>query len=997
MSSSANISPRGTPYQIIIIYFLSLFFSSVSSSSDVELQILLKFKASLTKSNTNVFDSWTSNAPLCDFTGILCNSNQSVLQINLQKQSLTGFLQFDALCELSSLEKLDLGLNHMYGVISEHLNNCTKLKYLDLGGNIFSGSVPDFSSLAGLMFLNLNNSGFSGVFPWRSLEKLVDLRFLSVGDNSFEVSQFPVEVLKLNKLYWLYLTNCSIQGSIPSGIGNLTELENLELSDNNLSGDIPVGITKLNKLWQLELYDNAFTGMFPFGFGNLTNLQFFDASNNELEGDLSELKTLTKLISLQLFENKLSGEVPYEFGDFKYLVNLSLYTNKFTGVLPQKLGSWAEFDFIDVSENYFTGPIPPEMCKKGTMKELLILQNEFTGDIPVNYSNCLSMTRFRVSNNSLSGNVPSGIWGLPELSFIDLAMNQFGGPITSDIGNARSLAQLHLESNKFSGELPLEISKASLLSLIDLSFNQFSGEIPSSIGELEHLNSLYLQENKFSGSIPMSIGSCAHLNNINMAKNSILGEIPKSLGSLSSLNSLNLSSNKLSGVIPESLSSLKLSLLDLSSNQLTGKIPQSLSIEAYNGSFAGNPGLCSPYIHYFRQCSSISGKPDKIPTIIACFLGGTILLLVSLGCFLFMKKRAKDHGRSLKSYSWDVKSFSILSFSEEEIMNSIKEDNLIGKGGSGNVYKVVLDNGKELAVKHIWKSSYTTHNLDRKPHCRSSSLLMKRSGNFSEFDAEVATLSSIRHVNVVKLFCSITSDDSSLLVYEYMPNGSLWDRLHTCKKIELDWESRYEIAVGAAKGLEYLHHGCDPPVTHRDVKSSNILLDEFMKPRIADFGLAKIIQPPNGMDSTHVIPGTHGYIAPEYGHTYRVNEKSDVYSFGVVLMELVTGKRPMEPEYGDDKNIVHWVWSRLQKGDDLVNMVDSSIPEYLREDASKVLKLGVLCTASLPILRPSMKSLVQRLVDAAPLKTPVYKLISVKSSKIEGTEDGIEKLKTYTL
>jgi serine/threonine protein kinase len=140
--------------------------------------------------------------------------------------------------------------------------------------------------------------------------------------------------------------------------------------------------------------------------------------------------------------------------------------------------------------------------------------------------------------------------------------------------------------------------------------------------------------------------------------------------------------------------------------------------------------------------------------------------------------------------------------------------------------------------------------------------LGKEARKSKEFDAEVETLSSIRHVNVVKLYCSITSEDSSLLVYEYMPNGSLWDRLHASRKMELDWQTRYEIAVGAAKGLEYLHHGCDRPIIHRDVKSSNILLDELFKPRIADFGLAKMIQANGGKDSTQVIAGTHGYIAP---------------------------------------------------------------------------------------------------------------------------------------
>ncbi|PIA55215.1 hypothetical protein AQUCO_00800146v1 [Aquilegia coerulea] len=965
----------------IFLFLLSFLFSISFSSSD-ELSILLKLKSSLQPSNSPVFDTWKFDNSPCNFTGIHCNSKLSVTQIDLPEKKLKGFLPLDSICQLPSLEKLNFASNSLSGTISEDLKNCTSLNYLDLSMNSFSGSIPDLSSLSNMSFLNLNASGFSGVFPWKSLGNLENLQFLSLGDNSFESSLFPMEVVKLYKLNWLYLTACSLEGRIPPEIGNLTELINLELSGNQLSGPIPAQISNLKKLWQLEMYNNSLTGKIPVGFGKLTNLQNFDASMNYLEGDLSELKFLTQLVTLQLFENKFSGELPEEFGEFKFLVNLSLYTNMLTGSLPQSLGSWAEFDFIDVSENYLTGPIPPDMCKKGKMTALLILQNKFSGGIPESYANCLSMNRFRVSNNSLSGYVPQGLWGLPNLDFLDLSMNQFNGSVTSEIGNAKVLTQLHLTGNRFSGELPSEITKASSLVLIDVSSNRFSGIIPTSIGELKKLNALYLQENMFHGSLPESLGSCSYLNNINFAGNLFTGVIPASLGSLPSLNSLNLSDNQLSDRIPTSLSSAKLSLLDLSNNRLSGPIPKSLSNDAYNGSFAGNPDLCSPTIRYFRPCSSDSGKSPQLRILISCFLVGLAVLLICLGSFIFFKKKGTNEERSFKSDSWDVKSFSILSFTEQDVLNSIKQENLIGSGGSGNVYRVYLGDGKDFAVKHIWK----TDSGNGKSNRSTSAMLMKRSGNLPEFDAEVETLSSMRHVNVVKLYCSITSEDASLLVYEYLPNGSLWDQLHTCnKKMELDWETRYDIAVGSAKGLEYLHHGCDRPVIHRDVKSSNILLDEFFKPRIADFGLAKIVLQAagtNGNGSTaHIITGTHGYIAPEYAYTYKVNEKSDVYSFGVVLMELVTGKKPIEPEFGENKDIVHWISTKVTSRETILSVVDSTIPEILKEDAVKVLRVAVLCTARLPALRPSMRKVVQMLEDAEPCR-----FISITVAKDYSTE-----------
>ncbi|KAJ4837875.1 Receptor-like protein kinase 7 [Turnera subulata] len=953
---------------LFFLCFLCLF-SAIKSD---ELQVLLDIKTALQKSNTNVFNSWDARNPICKFPGITCDARNSVKEIELSNQNLTGALPLKSICQLPSLDRLSLGFNSLYGTITNDLNSCTKLQYLDLGNNFFTGPFPDISSLSQLQHLYLNQSGFGGAFPWKSLTNLTNLVTVSVGDNQFDPTPFPAELLSLKNLSWLYLANCSIQGTIPESIGDLTELVNLELSDNNLSGEIPWQISKLEKLWQLELYNNSLTGRLPVGLRNLTNLENFDASMNYLEGDLSELRFLTNLVSIQLYENELSGEVPAEFGEFKKLVNLSLYTNKLTGTLPSTLGSWANFDFIDVSENNLTGPIPPDMCKKGTMRGLLMLQNNLTGEIPATYANCVTLERFRVSKNSLSGTVPGGIWGLPNVNIIDIQMNQFEGPMTADIGKAKALGQLFIGNNRLSGEVPEELSQATSLVSIQLNDNQFAGNIPEKIGDLKQLSSLHLEKNMFSGQIPDSLGSCTSLSDLNMADNSLSGAIPSSLGDLPTLNSLNISGNRLSGQIPDSLSSLKLSLLDLSDNRLTGRIPQSLSIEAYNGSFAGNPGLCSETIGSFRRCSPKSGVSSSVRTIILCFAVGSLVLLLAIAGYMHLKKKEKDHERSLKEESWDVKSFHVLTFSEDDILDSIKQENLIGKGGSGNVYKVALANGKELAVKHIWN----TDSSSRKRSISTAPILGKRGQKSKEFDAEVQTLSSIRHVNVVKLYCSITSEDSSLLVYEYLPNGSLWDRLHTSQKMELDWQTRYEIALGAAKGLEYLHHGCDRPVIHRDVKSSNILLDEFFKPRIADFGLAKIVQANGGKDSTHVIAGTHGYIAPEYGYTYKVNEKSDVYSFGVVLMELISGKRPIEPEYGDNRDIVDWVSSKLKNKESVLSIVDSRIPESFKEDAIKVLRIAILCTARVAAMRPTMRSVVQMLEDAEPCK-----LVSIVVSK----------------
>ncbi|KAK3231144.1 hypothetical protein Dsin_003025 [Dipteronia sinensis] len=473
---------------------LLCFFSSSSPSSLVsnQLQILLKLKTSLQESNPDVFSSWVSSGNMCNFTGINCNSDGFAKEIEVSNQKLKGTLPLDSVCQLQFLDKLSFGFNSLYGLVSEDLNNCTKLQYLDLGNNFFTGSFPSISYLSELRFLYLNNSGVSGVFPWKSLENMTNLISLSLGDNYFDPATFPDEVVKLNKLNWLYLANYSMEGWIPSGIGNLTELTNLELSDNNLSGEIPTEIGNLKKLWQLELYNNLLTGKLPVGFRNLSSLEKFDASRNKLEGDLSEVGFLSNLVTLHLFENQLSGEVPAELGNFQKLVGLSLYTNKLTGSLPQELGSWAEFDYIDVSENLLTGPIPPTMCKRGTLRFLLMLQNKFTGEIPASYANCVTLERFRVSNNSLSGIVPAGIWGLPKVNIIDIAMNQFEGPITKDIENAKELGFLTIILYWFEGEIPNQLTSLTYLAVLNLSYNQLVGHIPQGNQFGTFLNDCYI-------------------------------------------------------------------------------------------------------------------------------------------------------------------------------------------------------------------------------------------------------------------------------------------------------------------------------------------------------------------------------------------------------------------------------------------------------------------------------------------------------------------------
>ncbi|EAZ21323.1 hypothetical protein OsJ_36977 [Oryza sativa Japonica Group] len=987
------------PPSLLLPPLLLLLGLHAAAAAVSEVSALMAFKNALTIPPTAAafFARWDAAAASpCNFTGVDCanSGGGGVTAVAVEGLGVAATsVPFDVLCgSLPSLAKLSLPSNALAGGIGG-VAGCTALEVLDLAFNGFSGHVPDLSPLTRLQRLNVSQNSFTGAFPWRALASMPGLTVLAAGDNGFfeKTETFPDEITALTNLTVLYLSAANIGGVIPPGIGNLAKLVDLELSDNALTGEIPPEITKLTNLLQLELYNNSLHGELPAGFGNLTKLQFFDASMNHLTGSLSELRSLTQLVSLQLFYNGFTGDVPPEFGEFKELVNLSLYNNNLTGELPRDLGSWAEFNFIDVSTNALSGPIPPFMCKRGKMTRLLMLENNFSGQIPATYANCTTLVRFRVSKNSMSGDVPDGLWALPNVDIIDLANNQFTGGIGDGIGRAALLSSLDLAGNRFSGAIPPSIGDASNLETIDISSNGLSGKIPASIGRLARLGSLNIARNGITGAIPASIGECSSLSTVNFTGNKLAGAIPSELGTLPRLNSLDLSGNDLSGAVPASLAALKLSSLNMSDNKLVGPVPEPLSIAAYGESFKGNPGLCATNgVDFLRRCSPGSGGHSAATarTVVTCLLAGLAVVLAALGAVMYIKKRRRAEAEAEeaaggkvfgKKGSWDLKSFRVLAFDEHEVIDGVRDENLIGSGGSGNVYRVKLGSGAVVAVKHITR----TRAAAAAARSTAASAAMLRSPSAArrtasvrcrEFDSEVGTLSSIRHVNVVKLLCSITSDDgaASLLVYEHLPNGSLYERLHEGQKLgggRLGWPERYDIAVGAARGLEYLHHGCDRPILHRDVKSSNILLDESFKPRIADFGLAKILDGAAATPDTTsagVVAGTLGYMAPEYSYTWKVTEKSDVYSFGVVLLELVTGRTAIMAEYGEGRDIVEWVFRRLDSRDKVMSLLDASIgEEWEKEEAVRVLRVAVVCTSRTPSMRPSMRSVVQMLEAAA--------------------------------
>ncbi|XP_013649532.1 receptor protein-tyrosine kinase CEPR2-like [Brassica napus] len=951
---------RGILATVAITILLSLFPPNVVAT--VEKQALFRFKNRLNDPH-DVLRSWKPSDSPCNFHGVTCNPlSGEVTGISLENANLSGSIS-PAISSLSKLSTLSLPFNLISGGIPPEILNCTNLRVLNLTTNRLSGAIPDFSPLKNLEVLDVSVNFLTGEFQsW--VGNLTRLVSLGLGNNNYEQGEIPKSLGALKELAWLYLARSNLTGTIPDSIFDLISLDTFDIARNSISGEFPVSITRLANLTKIELYENRLTGEIPPQIKNLTRLRELDVSMNQLSGALPrELGALEELRVFHCHQNNFTGDFPSGFGEMRFLSSLSIYRNNFSGNFPANTGRFSPLDTVDISENMFTGPFPRFLCQNNKLLFLLALENDFSGEIPGTYAGCKSLLRLRINQNRFTGHVPEGFWSLPLAKMIDLSDNRLTGEISPQIGLSTELSQLILQNNRFSGKIPAEVGKLTNIERIYLSNNSFSGEIPTEIGGLKQLSSLHLENNSLTGSIPVGLTNCVRLVDLNLAENSLTGEIPNGLSQIGSLNSLDLSGNDLTGEIPASLVKLKLSFIDLSENQLSGRIPPDLLAVGGTMAFSRNEKLCvddhdvkESEKHVLSLCTGdqhVHKSRSLDGTLLFLSLAIALVVLVT-GLFSLryrlVKIREENKDINKADAKWKIASFHQMELDAEEICR-LEEDHVIGAGSAGKVYRVDLKKGGgTVAVKWLRRGG-------------------EEESNETEVSvSEMEILGKIRHRNVLKLYACLVGRGSSYLVFEFMENGNLYQALRRSIKgglPELDWHKRYKIAVGASKGIAYLHHDCCPPIIHRDIKSSNILLDGDYESKIADFGVAKVAD--KGYEWS-CVAGTHGYMAPELAYSFKATEKSDVYSFGVVLLELATGFRPVEDEFGEGKDIVDYVFFKIQQdGRNLRNVLDKQVlSTYVEESMIKVLKMGLLCTTKLPSLRPSMRDVVRKLEDADP-------------------------------
>ncbi|OIT07882.1 PREDICTED: leucine-rich repeat receptor-like serine/threonine-protein kinase BAM3 isoform X1 [Nicotiana attenuata] len=943
-----------------ILFFFTYFLLVLLTSSQPhnlslrrQAKILVSLKQDFVASIPSTLSSWNMSNYMyvCSWTGITCDDAKSVTSIDISNLNISGSLSLN-IHELTTLQILNISNNLFSGNLSWEIPRLKALQVLDAYNNNFSGPLPlAVTQLLQLKHLDFGGNYFSGQIPL-SYGTFNQLEFLSVAGNDLR-GPIPRELGNLTNLRWLHLGYFNqFDEGIPPELGKLVNLVHLDLSSCNLDGPIPAELGNLNMLDTLFLQKNQLTGMIPPELGNLTSLKSLDLSINELTGAIPiEFSGLKKLTLLNLFINNFRGEIPQCIAELPELEVLNLWRNNFTGFIPSKLGINGKLVEIDLSSNRLTGLIPKSLCLGRNLRILILLNNFLFGPLPDDFGQCHSLSRVRMGQNYLSGSIPTGFLYLPELSLVELQNNYISGHLSNKKSSVSSkLEGLNLSNNRLSGALPSAIGKFSGLKNLLLSGNRFSGDIPSDISRLKSISKLDLSRNNFSGRIPPEIGNCLSLTYLDLSQNQLSGPIPVQISQIHILNYINISWNHFNDSLPEEIGSMKsLTSADFSHNNLTGSIPETGQYLYFNStSFIGNPYLCGSYLtpcnitsNTPSQLGNGSDKKAKVPTKYKFIFAFGLLVCSLIFVVLAIIKTRKG---SKSSNSWKLTAFQKLEFGSEDVLQCLKDNNIIGRGGAGTVYRATTPNGNHVAVKKLGISKGTHDN---------------------GLSAEVKTLGKIRHRYIVRLLAFCSNREMNLLVYEYMPNGSLGEVLHGKNGGLLQWDTRLKIAIEAAKGLSYLHHDCSPMIIHRDVKSNNILLNSELEAHVADFGLAKYLRNNGTSECMSAIAGSYGYIAPEYAYTLKIDEKSDVYSYGVVLLELITGRRPVGNFGEEGLDIVQWAkretnWSK----EGVVKILDERLKNVATAEAMQVFFVAMLCVEEYSVERPTMREVVQMLSQA---------------------------------
>eukprot|EP01018_Ginkgo_biloba_P027276 Gb_03533 [translate_table: standard] len=987
--------------------------SNINSSFSLEdQQSLLSFRNSISD-DWNALQNWNSSVTLCNWTGVICDiPRERVVELRLSGMGLHGFLS-PHLGNLSSLERLYLSNNTLGGHIPPQLGRLSRLTELWLNINQLEGNIPNsFSNCQNLVNLSLSNNHLTGLIP-PQLSQLTKLRTLYMDGNNL-TGTIPSSLSNISTLTELDLSTNNLSGAIPPQLGMISQLESLALAENQLTGQIPASLSNCSRLLSLRLYDNKLAGHIPLEFGaKFPKLQRLIIWGNQLSGNIpNSLANCSQLTLLELAQNRLSGTIPMELGQLALLERLNLWGNQLvsgtnttlailtaltncshlriivlgdnylSGVLPVSIGQLStELNSLSLAGNNIGGEIPKQIANLTNLTYLALDHNSFTGPIPSTLGRLRNLERLYLSGNKLEGSIPSEIGQLTGIGLLSLFGNMLSGRIPHTFTNLKQLRNLYLDRNHLSGNIPASLGQSWRLEELDLADNKLRGKIPPEIVALQNLIFLNLSGNMLEGPLPPEVGKMMQVQKIDISKNKLGGQIPATIESCSEIRSLNLSWNVLQGPIPSSIAQLKsLEDVDLSYNNLSGSIPKSLiklgmlrhlnlSFNNFSGeipragvftnltvtSFMGNPGLCGQWLN-IPPCST----PSRTKQGDHVLLKEIVIPIVSITCFIlcislvskFLCSRCWRKSKNALSPGGNLLALNVghPMISHRELIdatNGFNEANLLGVGSFGAVYKAFLRDGRMAAVKVLNLQNEKAH---------------------KSFSTECKALGRVRHRNLVKIITSCSNLQFKALVLEFMPSGSLEKHLYSDNVCELNLRERVNIAIDVARAMEYLHHHSPVQVIHCDLKPANVLIDENMTARVADFGLARITCE-NSMDlytSTIKLKGSVGYIAPEYGQGGMVSTKGDVYSYGILLLEMLTRRRPTDDMFAGELNLQKWVSMAFpERMEEVVdeslwtNVSDDENEEHkIYECVKQMMGVSLACTKELSQQRPEMREVV---------------------------------------
>ncbi|KAM0063044.1 putative protein kinase RLK-Pelle-LRR-XII-1 family [Helianthus debilis subsp. tardiflorus] len=909
---------------LILLVFCSCFLHNTyvtSLSLETDKQTLIYMKSQTITQPPDALATWDPNTSPCNWTRVSCGDHgQRVVDVDLSGLGISGPVN-PHIGNLSFLRTLQLQENQFQGIIPETITNLLRLRILNISFNSIQGAIPaNISRCMKLRIVDFMQNKLSGSIP-EDLTLLVNLQILNLAGNHLSGS-IPPSIGNLSSLLTLKLGTNTLCGPIPGDLSRLVNLKNLDLTINNLTGMVPPSIYNMSSLETLAVAANDLGGDIPYNVGDtLPNLQIFNFCINKFTGTIpGSLHNLTNIRGIRMAHNRLHGTVPPGLGNlpelemynigYNNIVSLqgeglgflnslanstkldflAIDGNGFDGAIPEFIGNLSKkLRMLYMGSNQIFGIIPPSIMQLQGLALLNLSFNSISGEIPSEVGQLEGLQELVLGKNRLTSNIPNSLGNLRKLEKIDLSSNELEGSIPTSFKAFEGLTYMDLSMNKLNGSIPSEVlDLPSLTTILNLSSNSLTGSLPEDIGNLERVVTIDLSNNRLSGNIPNSIKKCKSLEHLIISKNSFSGNIPNGLGELNGLTTLDLSSNELSGSIPLNLQNLKaLQFLNLSFNNLEGNVPS-------NGIFSnltrvhveGNPKLC-----YDSKCRR--SDSNKVVVILGAATASVLLVLISIALFFYFRGTAAK-ATNTSSDSYKGKHYMVTYDQLRTATRNFHEDNLIGRGSFGSVYKGCLDlegQPQEIAVK---------------------TLDMETTGSIPSFLAECAALRHLRHRNLVKLITSCSSLDHKnneflSLVYEYMKNGSLEKWIGNGMSLM----DRLNVGIDVACGLSYLHHeSVVAPVVHCDLKPSNVLLDEDLTAKIGDFGLAKmLIDKDQSFSSAHVLKGSMGYIPPEYGMGAKPSTKGDVYSYGIMLMEIFTGKSPTNEMFIGGLTLKTWVQS----------------------------------------------------------------------------------------